>query len=58
MVMPIIIMTAKVPIRDTGMATVGIRVGRQSPRKIKVISTTSATACIREVTTWLMATFT
>ena len=44
-------MIARVPIRDTGMTTVGTRVGRQSPREIKVIRMTRPTAISSEVVT-------
>ena len=41
---PIMLMIAKVPINDTGIATTGMMVARQSCRKTKITNTTKTTA--------------
>ncbi len=47
-------MTAKVPINDTGIATVGMRVARRSCRKMNTTNMTNATAIKSVVTTSLI----
>ena len=48
---PIHCNTANVPINETGIASVGTSVARQSCKKIKVTKITSSTASIRVMTT-------
>ena len=51
-------MTAKVPIRETGMAMIGITAARQDCRKTTTTSTTSTTAISRVFSTSSIEAFT
>ena len=55
---PASFITPKAPIRETGMATAAMTVGRHEPRKIKTIKMTSMIAISRFFTTFSIATST